>query len=129
MKEWELHSQWVNDLPESIETIKQPSNLCGSVSLGGSPPVPPLVLGFGQIDPAQQQRRCGVDLVQHRGRAVGFDQGNEIGGAAVDETLNGEAKPRNRTVVVVHCALEARPSGGCYLDSGSCRTDAAVVVG
>src|ERR1035437_3095019 len=59
MKEWELHSQWVNDLPESIETIKQPSNLCGSVSLG-SPPVPPLVLGFGQIDPAQQQRKLFV---------------------------------------------------------------------
>src|SRR5260370_5927244 len=57
MKEWELHSQWVNDLPESIETIKQPSNLCGSVSLGGSLPVPPLVLGFGQIDPTQQQRK------------------------------------------------------------------------
>jgi len=32
MKEWELHSQWVNDLPESIETIKQPSNL-GDVKL------------------------------------------------------------------------------------------------
>jgi hypothetical protein len=27
MKEWELHSQWVNDLPESIETFKPPSNL------------------------------------------------------------------------------------------------------
>jgi hypothetical protein len=60
MKEWELHSQWVNDLPESIETIKQPSNLCGSVPLGGSLPVPPLVLGFGQIDPAQQQRKLFV---------------------------------------------------------------------
>src|ERR1035438_7032359 len=60
MKEWELHSQWVNDLPESIETIKQPSNLCGSVSLGGSLPVPPLVLGFGQIDPTQQQRKLFV---------------------------------------------------------------------
>jgi hypothetical protein len=60
MKEWEAHSQWLNDLPESIETIKQPSNLCGSVSLGGSLPVPPLVLGFGQIDPTQQQRELFV---------------------------------------------------------------------
>src|ERR1035437_9270275 len=60
MKEWELHSQWVNDLPESIETIKQPSNLCGSVSLGGSLSVPLLVLGFGQIDPTQQQRKLFV---------------------------------------------------------------------
>src|ERR1700687_879792 len=60
MKEWELQSQWVNDLPESIETIKQPGNLCGSVSLGGSLPVPPLVLGFGQIDPTQQQRKLFV---------------------------------------------------------------------
>jgi hypothetical protein len=60
MKEWKLHSQWVNDLPESIETIKQPSHLCGSASLGGSLPVPPLVLGFGQIDPAQQQRKLFV---------------------------------------------------------------------
>src|SRR5258708_29734256 len=60
MKEWELHSQWVNDLPESIETIKQPSNLCGRVSLGGSLPVPRLVLGFGQIDPTQQQRKLFV---------------------------------------------------------------------
>ena len=60
MKEWELHSQWVNDLSESLETIKQPCNLCGSVSLGGSLPVPPLVLGFGQIDPTQQQRELFV---------------------------------------------------------------------
>jgi len=35
-------------------------NLCGSVSLGGSLPVPPLVLGFGQIDPTQQQRKLFV---------------------------------------------------------------------
>src|SRR5712671_340109 len=60
MKEWELHSQWVNDLPESIETIKQPNNLCGSVPLGRSLPVPPLVFGFGQIDPTQQQRKLFV---------------------------------------------------------------------
>jgi hypothetical protein len=60
MKKWELRSQWVNDLPESIETIKRPSNLCGSVSLGRSLPVPPLVLGFGQIDPTQQQRKLFV---------------------------------------------------------------------
>src|ERR1022692_1283643 len=60
MKEWELHSQWVNDLPESIETVKQSSNPCGSESLGGSLPVPPLVLGFGQIDPTQQQRKLFV---------------------------------------------------------------------
>src|SRR6266481_181511 len=60
MKEWELHSQWVNDLPESIETIKQPNNLCGSVPLGRSLPVPSLVLGFGQIDPTQQQRKLFV---------------------------------------------------------------------
>ena len=57
MKEWEPRSQWVNDLPESIETIKQP--LGGSLSLGGLP-VPPLVLGFDQIDPTQQQRKLFV---------------------------------------------------------------------
>ncbi len=57
MKEWELHSQWVIDLPELIKTIKQQGNLCGRVSLGGSLSVPPFVLGFGQIDPTQQQRK------------------------------------------------------------------------
>jgi hypothetical protein len=57
MKEWELHSQWVIDLPELIKTIKQQRNLCGRVSLGGSLSVPPFVLGFGQIDPTQQQRK------------------------------------------------------------------------
>ena len=36
-----------------IETFKQPSNLCGSVSLGGALPVPTLVLGLGQIDATQ----------------------------------------------------------------------------
>ena len=60
MKGWKLHSQWVNDLPESIETFKQPRNLCGSVFLRGGPPVPPLVLRFGQIDPTQQQRKLFV---------------------------------------------------------------------
>ncbi len=30
------------------------------MSLGGSLPVPPLVLGFGQIDPTQQQRKLFV---------------------------------------------------------------------
>src|ERR1035441_6725075 len=50
----------VNDLPESIERFKQPRNLCGSVSLGGSLPEPPLVLGFGQINPTQQQRKLFV---------------------------------------------------------------------
>jgi len=39
------------------------SNLCGSVSLGGSLPVPPLVLGFGQLDPTQQQRELFVTLL------------------------------------------------------------------
>jgi hypothetical protein len=29
----------------------------GSVSLGVSPPVPPLVLGFGHVDPTQQKRK------------------------------------------------------------------------
>lgn len=60
LKEWELHSQWVNDLPESIERFKQPRHLCFSTSLGGRLPVPPLVLGFGQIDPTQQQRKLFV---------------------------------------------------------------------
>ena len=60
MKEWELHSQWVIDLPELIKTIKQQRNLCGRVSLGGSLSVPPFVLGFGQIDPTQQQRKLFV---------------------------------------------------------------------
>src|SRR5271163_1949798 len=36
------------------------ATLGGSVSLGGSLPVPPLVLGFGQIDPTQQQRKLFV---------------------------------------------------------------------
>ena len=38
------------------------------MSLGGSLPVPPLVLGFGQIDPTQQQRKLFVtqdDLALH----------------------------------------------------------------
>ena len=61
LKEWETHSQWVTDLPELIETFKQPSNKsCGSMSLGGGLPVPPLVLGFGQVDPTQQQRKLFV---------------------------------------------------------------------
>jgi hypothetical protein len=57
MKEWENTHNWLNDLPESIETIKQPGNLRGSASLDGTLPIPPLVLGFGQIDPTQQQRK------------------------------------------------------------------------
>src|ERR1035441_4033184 len=36
------------------------ATLGGSVSLGGSLPVPPLVLGCGQIDPSQQQRKLFV---------------------------------------------------------------------
>src|ERR1039457_2191111 len=36
------------------------ATLGGSVSLGGSLPVPPLVLGCGQIDPPQQQRELFV---------------------------------------------------------------------
>jgi hypothetical protein len=75
MKEWELHSQWVNDLPESIETIKQPSILCGSVSLRGSLPVPPLVLGFGQIDPTQQQRKLFVTQDDFALSIAGFRPG------------------------------------------------------
>ena len=75
MKERELHSQWVNDLPVSIETIKQPSNLCGSVSLGGSLPVPPLVLRLGQIDPTQQQRKLFVTQDDLALRIAGFRPG------------------------------------------------------
>src|ERR1700687_1923594 len=75
MKEWELQSQWVNDLPESIETIKQPGNLCGSVSLGGSLPIPPLVLGFGQIDPTQQQRKLFVTQYDLALRITGLRPG------------------------------------------------------